>query len=414
MSYSKRVAITTIGFLLEAFEFGIYAFIGYRIAPLFFPEDNITVQLLKIYGIFAAGCFMRPIGGLIFGGITDKLGRRKALLASMTLMAIATIGIVIIPTYAQVGILAPILLLCYRILQGVAGSSEFDGGSIFLIEQHKNKYRNLAGSWGMFGSGAGFVLASLSAYILSLPNMPDWAWRVPFFLGFIGSMYAYCLRKELDKTLPFEEGKIGSQTKEIPVTDPFKHYNLAVIIPFAFAALLTSDIYMCNIYFADYLRNQGHIEVNTIHLIITSTIVVLVAMVPVMAIIADKVGGRRMINTGLITAILGAPLLFIAGKTGSLLYILPALGLFVFWDAAICAPAMLYIFKYFPTPIRYSTQSISWSIGAALLAGASPLMGVYLVERLNLIYGPGFYMSLLALFVYLSIRLVENAGTRRV
>lgn len=176
-SSRQRVIVASMGTFLEWAEFTYYAYIAAEIANLFFPSLDKRAGLLASLTVFALGYLMRPAGAIYFGYIGDKFGRRSALQSSILLMGLASMAIGLLPTYSQIGLLAPLLLTLFRCLQGFAVSGEFNGSAIYLIE-HANNKPCRAGSWTGLAAALGMMFGSLMAIIISLPLMPSWSWRI--------------------------------------------------------------------------------------------------------------------------------------------------------------------------------------------------------------------------------------------
>ncbi len=191
----------TVGNILEWYDFAVYGFLAPIIGPLFFPEDDTMAGLIKTYGIFAAGYLMRPVGGIVFGHVGDRMGRKKALQLSIAMMAIPTVLVGLLPVYAQIGPMAALLLIVLRLLQGISVGGELIGSMSYLVETAPPGRRGLNGSWSVCGGVAGILLGSLVATLLnnllSPSAMNDWGWRVPFLSGVVIFAIGSWLRRSL-------------------------------------------------------------------------------------------------------------------------------------------------------------------------------------------------------------------------
>lgn len=194
--------VASIGTFLEWAEFTYFAYIANTIAALFFPKLGNSLGLIAAFSVFAVGYFFRPLGSLYFGYLGDKLGRRVALQISIMLMGISSLLIGSLPTYATIGILAPILLVILRCIQGFAVSGEFNGSAIYLIEHDLEKPCQ-AGSWTGFASASGMMFGGLMATLISFEQMPVWAWRIPFLLGTLSCFCALYFRQNLSESPAF-------------------------------------------------------------------------------------------------------------------------------------------------------------------------------------------------------------------
>ncbi|HRE30845.1 MAG TPA: MFS transporter, partial [Candidatus Berkiella sp.] len=191
-----QIGIISLGTLLEWAEYTFYGYMALTLSSLFFPSSNPKVALIKTFGIFSAGYIMRPLGAIIFGAMGDNLGRKPALMSSLLLMGFATFTIGCLPTYATIGIGAPLLLLLMRLLQGLAISGEYNGAGIFLVEKSSSN-PCLAGSWVSASAAAGMVVGGVAALLVNHPLAPLWAWRVPFLLGGLSCFLGLMCRNRL-------------------------------------------------------------------------------------------------------------------------------------------------------------------------------------------------------------------------
>ncbi|HAU0638588.1 TPA: MFS transporter, partial [Legionella pneumophila] len=198
----KRVVVATAGTFLEWAEFTYYAYIANIISGSFFPKLGNHLGLIATFSVFALSYFFRPLGALFFGYLGDKMGRRVALQSSIMLMGLSSLFIGCLPAYNSIGILAPILLLIFRCVQGFAVSGEFNGSAIYLIE-HDSEKPCQAGSWTGFASALGMMFGGLMSTLIYLPHMPEWAWRIPFLLGTLSCFCAMYFRKNLRESPPY-------------------------------------------------------------------------------------------------------------------------------------------------------------------------------------------------------------------
>ncbi|OQX37124.1 MAG: hypothetical protein B0D91_07520 [Oceanospirillales bacterium LUC14_002_19_P2] len=192
----RPVFIICSGAIAEWLEFSAYLYLAPRLAQLFFPEQSPSAAMVSVFGLFAIAYVTRPLGGFLFGYLGDRYGRRLTLTLSVLIMAIATTGIGLLPIWHSIGLMAPALLLLCRVLQGVAIAGEFTNAAVFMIEQGRGN-PCLAGSWANWGANLGVALGALVTALVSLPIMPDWAWRIPFLLSCVTSLLALVIRRRL-------------------------------------------------------------------------------------------------------------------------------------------------------------------------------------------------------------------------
>src|SRR5271155_3609329 len=225
-SYQRAITAGTIGNVLEWYDFGVYGYLVPTISALFFPAGDPTVSLLLTFAVFGVGFVMRPVGSIVFGIYGDRYGRRKALSAVVFVMALATFAIGLLPTYAQVGIAAPILLVVVRLFQGLSTGGEFGGSSAYIVEYAPQHRRGFFGSFQLVGVASGFLLGSLTAALLnSMLSQADrlaWGWRLPFLFGITVGLVGVYLRWRLDDTPKYTELEETGRVSQVPLVEAFR------------------------------------------------------------------------------------------------------------------------------------------------------------------------------------------------
>jgi len=245
-------SVISLGTLLEWAEYTFYGYLAITLSTLFFPESNFHVSILKAFGVFAAGYLMRPIGAIIFGHIGDRFGRKPALVGSLCLMGIATMGIGCLPTYATMGVIAPLLLLVLRMLQGIAVSGEHHGAGIFLIETSKHS-PCLTSSWVSTSAALGMVVGGIAAFLVSQPFAPFWAWRIPFLLGGTSCFIGLWLRMRISPTL------LPSSSRTLPLLEVLQNHKKSLLLTGAMAAFTGVYVYIGNIYIVVFLKQYAQL-----------------------------------------------------------------------------------------------------------------------------------------------------------
>ena len=413
----RFTAVTVFGTLLEWAEFCIYGYLAAKISSLFFPQFDPQTGLLATFGIFAVGYFARPLGGVIFGHIGDTYGRKKALTFSMAIMGVATMAIGFLPTYAEIGIAAPILLMFCRILQGLSVSGEFNGAAIFLIEHAQPGRKNLAGCWVGAAAASGMLIGALMVALISYDGLPIWVWRVPFLIGALSCSIGFYLRRNFTETPEFISLQEKHQTPaKIPLLASFKYNKVAMLQTAAIAAFIGIYVYICNIYFATFLHRNAGFSVHSALMIAAFGQGCTALLFPLMGKIADAWDGRKLLLLGLLGAAIVAPLVFILGMMHSIVLALCAQFIYAIFDAMSGAPVFNYINGLFPTERRYTGITVAWSLSVALFAGTAPMVAEYWVGTLQFIQGPALYVSLSALiaFITLFVSSVRSTSARQV
>lgn len=205
----RAVGAAALGNAMEWFDFGVYSYLAVIIGKVFFPDANNAVQLIATFGTFAAAFLVRPIGGLVFGPLGDRIGRQKVLAMTMIMMSIGTFCIGLIPAYSSIGIMAPILLLVARLIQGFSTGGEYGGAATFIAEYSTDKRRGFMGSFLEFGTIGGYLLGAslvtVMTTVMSNEAMMSWGWRVPFFIAAPLGLFGLYVRLKLEETPAFQQ-----------------------------------------------------------------------------------------------------------------------------------------------------------------------------------------------------------------
>jgi len=397
------IFIATLGTLLEWAEYTFYGYLAFKMSVLFFPEGNHNLNLLKTYGIFAIGYLVRPLGAIVFGCIGDQYGRKTALMSAVLLMGLSTLGIGCLPTYASIGLLAPIGLLLLRVLQGFAISGEYNGAGIFLIEHMNKKNPCFGGACISASACAGMVVGGIAAYLVSLPFAPEWAWRVPFFLGSISCFLSSYARRRITETPAFLSAQ--QSKSQLPLMQVLRYHKYSFIYVIMLAAFMSIFIYIGNIYIVTFLKEVVGLPTHhaTFFAIVGEGCAAL--LIPFMGYWADRTHkATEQFKCGLVLAIFSAPLIFTLCYTAHYMCITMAMLLFGLTNAIASGPVLKLVYDRFPTNIRYTGVSVAWSIAAALFGGSAPMVAHYLASSLGFWLGPSLYMSFAALVTFLFLQ----------
>lgn len=400
----KAITAAALGNAMEWFDFGVYGFVAYALGQVFFPNAAPGIQTIAALATFSVPFLVRPIGGLFFGVMGDRFGRQKVLSLTIIIMAASTFCIGLIPSYATIGIWAPIFLLVCKLVQGFSVGGEYTGAAIFVAEYAPDRRRGFLGSWLDFGSIAGFVLgAGLVVFLSTMVGEEDflnWGWRIPFFLAAPLGLIGLYLRHAAEETPAFTqqleqmEKEDQDAIKDRPMVS-FKEIiskywkSLAVCIGMVIVTNVT--YYMLLTYMPTYLsQSLGYSEDHGVLIIIVIMIGMLFVQ-PVVGFLSDRFGRR--------------PFLFI-GSLGLLLFAIPAFHLIASGEIATIFVGLLVLAvllncmtgvmastlpALFPARIRYSALALAFNI-SIIVAGLTPTVAAWLVEVTDNIYVPAYYL----------------------
>lgn len=423
----KAVSAAALGNAMEWFDFGVFSLVAASIGMNFFPGEDKTIQLMSAFAVFAVAFFARPLGGIVFGPLGDRIGRKQVLALTMIMMAISTFCIGLIPSYSQIGVMAPVLLIVFRLVQGFSAGGEYGGAATFVAEYSPDRRRGFMGSWLEFGTFAGFILASLTvasvSYCTGEEAMHDWAWRIPFFIaGPLGLIGLY-LRTRLEETPAFaehaEKQKAEGSSESVPLGELFTQHWKPMLLCIGLVLLMNVNTYLLTTVMPTYMQQhvidpttQQNIKSITADGMMTFIMCAMLIFLPLLGLLADKVGRKPLIITGCILSMLFAlPLLHFV-QEGSLVSI--SIGLLGFSLIQCCFSSTMpsKLPSLFATSVRYGGLAIAFNISAALFAGPTPAVNTWLIDHTGSIDVPAYYWMGAALIGLITIVLTRETASQ--
>jgi MHS family proline/betaine transporter-like MFS transporter len=398
--YRRAITAGVIGNVLEWYDFGVYGYLVPTISQLFFPGTDRVVSLLSTFAVFGVGFLMRPVGSIVFGIYGDRHGRRVALSAVIFVMAAATFAMGLLPTYAQAGVLGPILLVVVRLFQGLSAGGEWGGSTSYIVEFAPAGRRGFFGSWQLVGVGGGFLLGSLTAALLngalSQADRLAWGWRLPFLFGIaVGIVGAY-LRWRLDDTPKYTELEEQHAVAQAPLAEAFREYPRETLLGFGVTLHNTVAYYIALVYMNSFMVTAGKLPASTALWIGTFCLAVFVLLLPLMGWLSDRVGRRPLLLASCAGYIvLGYPFFLMSSSGNVGLTILSQLLMILFYAPYAGACPAFYA-EIFPTRIRYTALSIGYNIAVAIFGGFAPFIATFLVRETGSNYAPAAYVILAA------------------
>ncbi|SPT64135.1 Proline porter II [Actinomadura madurae] len=412
----KAIFGGAIGNAVEWFDYTVYGYLAVVIGGVFFPSDNPTASLLASFAVFAIAFAVRPLGGFFFGSLGDRMGRQRTLATVVLLMSGATFAVGLLPGHSTIGILAPVLLVALRLLQGFSAGGEVPGGASLLAEYAPPGRRGFVTCLLQAGSGLGIGLSAVTVLILnsslSESAMESWGWRVPFLLaGPIGVIGLY-IRLRLEDTPDFLALKEAGETSKAPLTEAISGYWRRIIRVIGLTLVQVVSFYIVLVYAQTYFTGQLGFSSTTASVSVILTLVVQVALIPVMGVVSDRIGRRPVLaGASLGFAVLTYPM-FVLMNTGALGAAMAGLLVLAVLLAVFQGAAMATLTELFPTRVRYAGFSVGYNVSTALFGGTTPYLAAYLISTTDDHFAPGYYLIVAAVVSLISaLTLTETAKT---
>ena len=391
----RDTAAGIVGNVLEWYDFAAFGFLAPYIAVAFFPSDNEFAGLIKTFAIFAVGYLMRPLGAILFGHIGDRVGRREALLLSVIMMIVPTILLGMLPTYAAVGITAPILLLL-RLIQGLSIGGEFTASATFVSELAPEGRKGLHASLTMLGAILGILLGSGVAMVLSdtlgEEAMSAWAWRLPFLMGIILGAVAFWMRRSMSSSPEMNDIHAGKDDREHPLIEVLKNHRPAVLRLCSVVLMQGASFYVVFVWLSTYLKEIVQQPVSNPLLLNTIGLACLLPVIPLAGWLSDRFGRRALLMTAGIGILLCSWPLFIVFQGGDDGMILVGLVIFALLIGMAQGPTPAMMTELFPPEVRLTGIGIGYNVTLALFGGTAPLISTWLISATGTTIAPAFYL----------------------
>ena len=406
----KVILAGAIGNALEWYDFTIYAFFVPMIAMQFFPNKDPFLSLLATFGVFAVGFLVRPLGAILFGYIGDHAGRKKALVLSMIMMSFPTFLIGILPNYHSIGVMAPILLIALRIIQGLAVSGELTTATVFLIEHADLNKRGVAGSLAMAGALFGMVLSAIFATSMSEfvsdTQLAAWGWRIPFLLGGLIGVFGLIVRLRAVDPAVYEQAqetiKAAEQPSSVASHISSLNYRTLLIGVFLTSIMAVANYYLIA-YFNTFLVETQGLALRPVMVVNTIAIGIQVIMTVLMGRASDYLGRQAVLAAGMLSlAVLIYPIFWLLMQHDIYLVFVGE-ALFALAAGALTGVIPTTLAELFDTHHRNMGISISYNVALALFGGTAPLVAIALVANTHNVFAPAWYLMGFAMIAFLSL-----------
>ncbi|ULW14743.1 MFS transporter [Staphylococcus aureus] len=405
----KTVVATGIGNAMEWFDFGVYAYTTAYIGANFFsPVESADIRQMLTFAALAIAFLLRPIGGVVFGIIGDKYGRKVVLTSTIILMAFSTLTIGLLPSYDQIGLWAPILLLLARVLQGFSTGGEYAGAMTYVAESSPDKRRNSLGSGLEIGTLSGYIAASIMIAVLTFfltdEQMASFGWRIPFLLGLFLGLFGLYLRRKLEES-PVFENDVATQPERdnINFLQIIRFYYKDIFVCFVAVVFFNVTNYMVTAYLPTYLEQVIKLDATTTSVLITCVMAIMIPLALMFGKLADKIGEKKvfLIGTGGLTLFSINAFMLLNSQS----FVVIVIGIFILgfflstYEATMpgSLPTMFY------SHIRYRTLSVTFNISVSIFGGTTPLVATWLVTKTGDPLAPAYYLTATSVIGFLVI-----------
>ncbi|HWV03582.1 MFS transporter [Ralstonia sp.] len=384
---ARAATAAFVGTMIEWYDFYIYATAAALVfGPLFFPGGDPFLSTLASFGTFAVGFFARPLGGIVFGHWGDRIGRKKALMITLTMMGLATIGIGLLPTYATAGALAPVLLVLLRVVQGIAVGGEW-GGAVLMAGEHAPKgRRTFFASFAQLGSPAGLILSLLAFRLVTSMEKEafmDWGWRLPFLASSVLLLVGVAIRLGVNESPEFARVQAQRKTAKLPIAEVWRTARVPVLLCIGANTIGIAGVYFTNTFMIAY---------TTQYLSLSKTLILdclfVVAFIqflaqPLAAWLAERLGGARFLKLMALLAMASPYPMFLLVQTRQAPLMVLGIALAVVCMASFYSVIAGFVSGVFETRVRYSAISLSYQVCGAVAGGLTPLVGTILAQRFH-------------------------------
>ena len=404
------IAATIIGNALEWFDVTLLSLIAPLIITIFLPKGSFSTSLFSVL-MFVLLAIARPIGGLVFGYLGDKMGRRAALLKAIILMTIPIFLIAILPSYSKIGVSATIVLALILFIQGFSLGGEFPGSLVFLTESSNEKNQGYVGSWGYFGIYLGIFLAAVEIYLLRTEMPPksfdQWGWRIPFFFAAVIGLTGICLRRLLHETTYFRKAKQYGYLVKEPILDALHKYKKNIFQGIGLFILDTVGFNLVILFSSAHFVHTMKLSYASAYRVNLCTLVIFLISTPLFGKLSMRIGCKRLAKWTIYGLLLLAFPLYFIMATKLLWTIYLGQGLLAILLAAYFSTLPALICSLFPPEVRYSGTSIVINAAVGIFGAAGPLIMTYFVIGTGIRVLPSLYLvigSLISLYTLFTIK----------
>ncbi|MEH0829604.1 MULTISPECIES: MFS transporter [unclassified Micromonospora] len=420
-SIRKVVVASLVGTTVEWYDFFIFGSAAALVFnSLFFPEFDPVIGTLLAFATYAVGFVARPLGGIVFGHFGDRIGRKRMLVLSLLIMGVATFAIGLLPTYASIGVWAPILLIICRLLQGFAVGGEW-GGAVLMVAEHGDpRRRGFWASWPQAGVPAGNLLAvgvlAIMTATTSDAAFASWGWRVPFLLSAALIAIGLYIRVSLSESPVFqqaqEEMEQAKVRRKAPILEVVQRYRRPVIVAMGARVVENVSYYIFTVFVLTYITTALGMSKQTALNAVLVASVVHFAVIPVWGALSDRFGRRPIYLFGAVGVLVWAFVFFVLVDTKSPVAITVAITIGLILHGAMYGPQAAFFSELFGTGVRYSGASIGYQLASVFAGSLAPIIALALLAKFNSAVPISIYVAAMALITIAALIVSRETSQR--
>jgi MFS family permease len=417
-AYKRLVIAGAFGTTIEWYDFFAYALIAPLVFDtLFFPKADPLVGMIAVYATFAIGFAARPIGGVVFGHFSDRVGRKAVLMVTLLLMGVASTLIGVVPSYATIGISAPIILVILRILQGLALGGESVGAVVLILENAPTQRRGFFASFCNAAGPIGIICSSgLSTLLMAhygKAGFQAWAWRIPFLLSFVLVLIGAYMRSHIDESFLFTDALKKEKIQRLPIAVVLKAWKKSTLFAFLVNLVHSSYNYLSTIFLMAYAIKKLSLSQAGVTSGFTTGNVIELVTVLLIAHFSDRIGRKPFLIVGTLCAAIYFPILVNVMLMKNVFYFIIALSVSIgFVHALMFAPEAAFTAEQFPTEVRVSGASLGKQMGVVLGGGVAPLVATGLMGHGTSFMPVYWYFWVMALFAFVGFLFAKESSKR--
>jgi MFS transporter, MHS family, proline/betaine transporter len=409
-----QIFAISAGNIFEWYDFVVYAYVAGELSSAFFPGNHPTANLLGTFAIFAVAYFFRPLGGVIFGSLGDRIGRKRILTLLVLLTGLSSAAIGILPTYGQAGLVAPVLLTLMRIIQGISVGGEYGSAAGYLAEStpphERGRYISILPQTTFVGLlCASLVLTGLREG-LDKASFHEWGWRIPFLLAFPTALVAVWMRSRLDESAEFAKLQEAGELERSPLLSSLRYDWPTILQVIGLMAQYSVGSYVITVYLQTYLSRVGNLDAKAAQWVMSAVLLTTILILPYAGRLADRVGRRPAMLSGLVLLVVfPVPAFHVLSSSGFTLSLVAAIVLaiiFAIYEVAALA-AMTEVFK---TARRLSGFNVGYNVAISLFAGPTPFVATLLVQVTGLKTAPSYLVVGSAVISFITVLTLKESA----